>query len=286
MDRDAAGTSGESALTSGGQAVTSGAPLVMRRRAMIGVVVAFAALQGSVNAVSRFADLRDAGSDVAGWMIAVDDASSFLSWLVCMVLIWRLVAGLRPPRVGWSGALLVHLAATVPVSLLHVVLMVLLREGAYALSGIDYDFVHGALWGELLYEYRKDAPSYVLLALAFAAIQWASAPRLPIAADEAPALVVQDGTTRHRIAPQTIDWAEAAGNYVAIHWQGRQLLHRATLARLEQQLGPGFARIHRSRLVRRAAISAIETLSSGDFTVTLDNGDTLRGSRRYRGALA
>jgi DNA-binding LytR/AlgR family response regulator len=63
------------------------------------------------------------------------------------------------------------------------------------------------------------------------------------------------------------------------------LLHRSTLAALAERLGPGFARIHRGRLVRRAAIASIETDKSGDFTVTLTGGAALRGSRRYRAGL-
>ena len=57
------------------------------------------------------------------------------------------------------------------------------------------------------------------------------------------------------------------------------------LAAVEEALGPGFARIHRGQLVRRAAIRRIETDRSGDFTVTLEGGTALRGSRRYRAGL-
>lgn len=75
---------------------------------------------------------------------------------------------------------------------------------------------------------------------------------------------------------------EAAGNYVEIAWRDRRLLHRATLSAVEATLAPAFVRIHRGRLVRRAAIRTLETERSGDFTVTLASGATLRGSRRYR----
>lgn len=49
--------------------------------------------------------------------------------------------------------------------------------------------------------------------------------------------------------------------------------------------GSGFARFHRGRLVRRAAIRRIETDRSGDFPVALEGGATLRGSRRFRPGL-
>ncbi len=264
--------------------MTSGLSSRARQRAMVAVVVLFAAIQGSVNGVSRLADVRGAGSDVAGWMVAADEATSFAAWLVCMAVIWRLVKLLRPPRLNWPIAFALHVAATVPVSLLHIGLMVLLREGIYALAGAEYDFAYGGIWNEMFYEYRKDAPVYGLLAIAFAGIQWVTkAPA--VTAVEAPVLTVQDGTARHRIPIDSVDWVEAAGNYVAIHWQGRQVLHRSTLSALAGELGSGFARVHRSRLVRRSAIRTVETMPSGDFIVTLDTGVELRGSRRYRDAV-
>ncbi|MCW3836622.1 LytR/AlgR family response regulator transcription factor [Sphingomonas canadensis] len=98
-------------------------------------------------------------------------------------------------------------------------------------------------------------------------------------------LLVPDGGVIHRVSVAEIDWAAAAGNYVEIGWGTRTLLHRATLAGLEARLGRGFARIHRGRLVRRAAVAKVETGRSGDFTVTLTGGQSLRGSRRFRARL-
>lgn len=263
--------------------MTSGIPVWARRGVMLGVIVVFAAIQGAVNGVSRFSDLRGAGSDVPGWTIAVDETSSFFAWLVCMVVIWWLVALLRPPRFGWPAIAALHLLATVPLSLLHIGLMVMLREGAYALGGVNYDFAHGRLLGEIVYEYRKDAPSYFLLAAAFAGIQWTTRPAP--AEDRVPVLTIQDGTRRIRLPHAQIDRVEAAGNYVELHAGGAVHLHRATLAALESELGEGFVRIHRSRLLRRDAVREIRTLTSGDFIVKLEDGSETRGSRRYRSSL-
>jgi DNA-binding LytR/AlgR family response regulator len=44
----------------------------------------------------------------------------------------------------------------------------------------------------------------------------------------------------------------------------------------------GFIRIHRSRLVRRDAVAAVESKPTGDFVVRLRDGRELAGSRRYR----
>lgn len=78
-------------------------------------------------------------------------------------------------------------------------------------------------------------------------------------------------------------WVEAAGNYVELHRGGGGLLHRASLSEMERRLhSAGFVRIHRSRLVRREAVAAVESKSTGDFVVRLRDGRELAGSRRYR----
>lgn len=280
-------TNGEQRGTGGGDAGASGiAPRVLRR-ILLAALVAFGMLQASANALSRIADLRDSGVPFESWIIAVDEGSSLASWIVCMAAIWWLVARLRPPRFNWPGAVALHALATVPISLFHVGLMVAFRVAAHALADSVYRFT-GDLPATLLYEYRKDALTYVLLALSMAAIQWLTRERTPSGRSLAPeTLEVVDGAFRHRVPIAEIDWAEAAGNYVTLHWRGRALLHRTTLAALAETLAPhGFARIHRSRLVRRSAIRRIATGQSGDFSVTLADGTEIRGSRRHRAGLA
>ena len=69
---------------------------------------------------------------------------------------------------------------------------------------------------------------------------------------------------------------------------GRQLA-RLTLAELERQLrdaGVDVVRVHRSWLVNRASIAEIAPTGEGDVTITLRDGDTAPGSRRYREPLA
>lgn len=83
-----------------------------------------------------------------------------------------------------------------------------------------------------------------------------------------------------------IESVSAADNYVEIVTRtGRALLHR-TLAALEQELDPHtFVRIHRSHLVRAAAITAVEPLASGDAVVVLRSGARLPMSRTHRAAV-
>src|SRR3546814_14858678 len=97
-------------------------------------------------------------------------------------------------------------------------------------------------------------------------------------------LAIGDGSVTHHVPVDEIESVAAAGNYVEIAWAPRTLLHRATLAAVEAELGDAFVRIHRGRLVRRAAIRRVAPDHTGDFTVELAGRAVVRGSRRHRAA--
>lgn len=83
-----------------------------------------------------------------------------------------------------------------------------------------------------------------------------------------------------------VDWISAAGNYVELHTRGRRLLHRITLKNLADRVDPRqFARIHRSTIVNVDRVRDLEPTPQGDWKLSLDTGDRLRLSRRYRDAL-
>lgn len=269
--------------TSGGECGTSGA---VRRRRILWLVLAallFMAVQAVANVESTVTDFHRAGIDQPRWHVWTWELSSLAMWIALSPAIWWIVARARPPRTGLPLAIGAHAAATVPLSAVHILGMIVLRQIVYGLVGETYTFdTPVALF---VYEYRKDAATYLLIAGALAFSQWVLARPDPVAEGPNAVLLVADGNVTHRVPVDAIDWAAAAGNYVELMWSGRTLLHRSTLAALAEQLGPGFARIHRGRIVRRAAVRSIETDKSGDFTVTLAGGETLRGSRRYRAEL-
>jgi len=63
----------------------------------------------------------------------------------------------------------------------------------------------------------------------------------------------------------------------------RKHLIRATLQAEEARLAPfGMVRVHRSRLINRKRIVALQSRPSGDFEVRLDTGETVPGSRRFK----
>jgi DNA-binding LytR/AlgR family response regulator len=167
------------------------------------------------------------------------------------------------------------------VSLVHVVAIGIMRWGVYALVGDHYD-----PWSPLTdwpYELRKDLVVYAAVVAIYVAWRRLRAGP-PAAAGQPPdVLEVRDGARRHFVPLIDVVWVEAAGNYVELHRGGTGLLHRASLSEMQRRLqGAGFVRIHRSRLVRREAVAAVESKPTGDFVVRLRDGRELAGSRRYR----
>ena len=272
-------------VTSGGRSGTSGRRVWVAGCAVIAGFVVIETIVGAQSVVDDFARM---GRATPPWMPWTWEVTSAIGWFVVMPLIALAAVRLRPPRLSWPVTVAAHLALTVPVSLLHVGVMMLLRVLVHGLMGDEYE-LGSDLTTALVYEWRKDAVDYVLIALTFALIDWAARR----ADGEAPAptngpmrLEVRDGGRIIWLAPTDILWAEAAGNYVELHTVAGSLLHRTTLAALERELAPhGFARIHRSRLVQRAAVRAVETNASGDFDAVLTDGAHLGGSRRYRSGL-
>ena len=82
---------------------------------------------------------------------------------------------------------------------------------------------------------------------------------------------------------ETIDWFEAADNYVEVHAGSRKYLVRGTMNELEQRLDPQmFARIHRRTIVNLERVKHVAPFFKGDYMVTLADGRELKLSRGYR----
>jgi len=267
--------------TSGGWRGMNGA---QRRLAMMlggGFLVILAVIMVA-NATSMVSDFAGAHIPVSRAHIWLFEVTSILAWLTAAPAIWWLVARLRLSNLRWWAIALIVAGATVPVSLWHIALMVALRSLVYALQGDHYTFTVGGA-NPILYEYRKDVGTYLQFAAIALVAQWLIA-RAATSDESSPrrTLEVNDGAVKHNVPLDEIESVSAAGNYVEVGWAPRTLLHRATLASVEAELGETFVRIHRGRLVRRDAVRRVETDKSGDFTVELASGARVRGSRRYR----
>ena len=109
-----------------------------------------------------------------------------------------------------------------------------------------------------------------------------SSPRAPAS------LVARVGTRDVVIPLAEVALVEADGVYAAVHLRGRRYLVRRSLQELEQVLGPAdFLRVHRSYLVRRAAIAELRPARGGAHReLVLASGAVVPVSRRLHASVA
>lgn len=94
---------------------------------------------------------------------------------------------------------------------------------------------------------------------------------------------IDSGSTLERVATGTIDWFEAAGDYVAVHCDQKEHLLYDSLASLAQRLNPDeFTRVHRKAIVRIQSIRALERGKFGAITLQLLSGDRVPVSRSHK----
>jgi two-component system LytT family response regulator len=91
--------------------------------------------------------------------------------------------------------------------------------------------------------------------------------------------VVREGGRLSFVPVESVDWIEAAGNYVRLHAAGKEHLLRRTLAELSQRLRGRFVRVRRTALVNADSINALEPYGKGSYLVYLKNGTRLLSSR-------
>ena len=80
---------------------------------------------------------------------------------------------------------------------------------------------------------------------------------------------------------EEILWVEAADQYVKVHSvAGRTELMRASMGHVEKRLpAEDFMRVHRSAIIRRQAVRALTSSTSGTGRLTLEGGTTVPVSR-------
>jgi hypothetical protein len=233
------------------------------------------------NALNIAEEHRRDGQAIALWKPLVWEFTSGAYFLAVSPLVMALTRRNWPTRSPWGRKAAVHAAAAVSVSLGHVLIIGAARWTIYRLVGGYYAPL--APLGDWPYEFRKDVLIYASMVGIYVVWMQLRARRAPDGPASPEVLEVRDGARRHFVPLSDVVWVEAAGNYVELHRGGAGLLHRASLSAMEQRLQTaGFVRIHRSRLVRREAVAAVESKPTGDFVVRLRDGRELAGSRRYR----
>lgn len=97
---------------------------------------------------------------------------------------------------------------------------------------------------------------------------------------EEPRLVVGERGALHVLAIRDIEWVQADGATLWLHTAERAWLLRERMHRLEERLAPlGFTRVHRSALVRAAAIVSLVPGTGTEWSLTLRSGARVRVAR-------
>ncbi len=246
----------------------------LRSYATIGL---FVVLMDVTNVFSAISDGARQGRAMPAWHPILWEASSGIATLAaCWIVGWAIIVA-RPGRAAWRRLLAVHAVSSIAFSVAHVGLMVLLRMAIHALAGERYRFM---AW-EWLYEYRKDAVAYLIIAAIF---WYFTRPAEKSAAGADPEIKIPQGRGFVRVRTAELLTIKAGGNYVEYELEGgRTLLVRASMQNTEAELAPlGFVRTHRSWLVNRHAVSEIGPSAGSDLEVRLRDGRTVPLARRYR----
>lgn len=107
----------------------------------------------------------------------------------------------------------------------------------------------------------------------------------PVMNDKYPdAISIKDSGEITRVLVNSIDWVDAAGDYMCIHTNdGQTHILRRTMKELEQELDPRlFVRVHRSAIVNVTTIAKLQMLANGEHQLMLTNGQSVKVSRSYK----
>ena len=99
-------------------------------------------------------------------------------------------------------------------------------------------------------------------------------------------LPIRVGRETIRLDVSTIDWIDAAGDYMCLHAAGETHVLRATMRELEEMLDPQvFQRVHRSTIVNLARVRALRPHLNGECFLKLQSGQEVKLSRSFRGKI-
>jgi two-component system, LytTR family, response regulator len=96
-------------------------------------------------------------------------------------------------------------------------------------------------------------------------------------------LPIRQGREIVRVPIESIEWIDAAGDYMCIHAGGQTHILRGTMKELEDILDPNlFQRVHRSTIVNLRRVKSLRAHMNGEYFLTLEGAHELKMSRTYR----
>lgn len=96
-------------------------------------------------------------------------------------------------------------------------------------------------------------------------------------------LAIKDGSEVTRVPVKSVQWIDAAGDYMCVHTDDKTHIMRRTMKELENDLDPKkFVRVHRSAIVNIQYVQKLVSHISGEYHLILSNGEELKVSRSHR----
>lgn len=266
------------------------------------VLLCYFSINATINATTELMEeAREASISFQVWEPFVwEFSSAFASLLLFPVIAWFM----RRNPWNWlrmKTSVACYLIAALVYGVLHITLMVAMRESVYLFTESDYQFSNGIqqLLFEFLYELRKDVWSFCFLVAIIAMYRYLIAQWLgdaqPISSDSKVEdkvtiteslpniLLVKKLGKEFLIKTNNIEWVEACGNYVNLHIDKQIYPMRITMAEfMLKSRSYGLVRVHKSSAVNLNWVHFIEPLSSGDGEIVMQSGTKVRLSRRYK----
>lgn len=246
-----------------------------------------------VDILSRITEQSRTSNDLAVAQNALYESSSILVILALYPLIRMAVTYAAPGQHHWRRIIAVHAGFCLVFSIIHIAGMVAIRKAVFPFAfGGPYIFTDNLL-REFIYEFRKDAVTYALIAFFITFGRQLEQQRRELAAAREDArksqkLTLKCGGRSIFIDAASVVWAKSASNYVEVKASGETHLARSTLGAIENQLadaGASAVRVHRSWVVNRDHIKKIDPTGEGDVRIAMSDGTIAPGSRRYRDKL-
>ncbi|MBT5072130.1 MAG: LytTR family transcriptional regulator [Kordiimonadaceae bacterium] len=255
---------------------------------LFSVLFCFLTIEASVNSTSLIMEYANRGTPLDAWKPFVWEYSSTYVAFILMPFILMFDERYPIASKNWPKRMLIHISLSMAYSFAHVAGMVGIRKLIF--TAVDDVYSMTELNYTIIYEYRKDVMAYVSVLIVIYAYREIIRLRNGEAQFEAAKddhsedkrILVSKAGKYNFISPLSVEWVEAAGNYVELHMGENTYMLRATMKDIEKKLGhDAFARVHRSTIVRRDFIESIRPAMNGDKTLYLKDGTELRLSRRY-----
>lgn len=113
-------------------------------------------------------------------------------------------------------------------------------------------------------------------------VRKAESPDSTLATDERK-IAIKDRDSIKLIREQSIEWVDAAGDYMCVHAEGETHILRCTMKQLLEELDPDiFKRVHRSTIVNLNCIEQVIPHTKGEYFLLLEGGERVKVSRNFR----